>query len=713
MAYESPEGVRSAGTGGGERYMGEAGRFPIGEGYLLRTASRAWMSRAVGATQIRSGPRRPRSHRSSTTALVILFVLAGISITSTSAGVSGAIRWAAVPPGPFSAAHLSSPSSPSSGLSVGAAASAPSGETGACTEPRAMPHAGAGCPVRDDAWTLASVGSNSSPVAEIGSFGGNVNVGQTPIGVAADPTNGWLYVANFAGGTVSVLNGTDLIATVNVGGPTSGPYGVVYDPYNGLTYVTDSGTASVVVLNGTRVVDTLLVQPNPQGLAVDPGTGRVYVAEFSENNVTILDGTSVVGAYPAGQEPTGVAYSSLNGDMYISDYGEANVTVLNGTTRAAHIAVGPGPKGIAYDLVTGYVYVSDSGSANVSELYNLYFSRNIPVQSGPDGIAVDGANGYAYVANQANSTVSVLNQTRVLATIGVGTDPEGVAYDPQSGFVYTGDAGADQVTGISTILGIEAPVVNDQGVEVQASDVNQTLNVTALLWAPGAGNDIPSYYVHPSPGFGCASGPNLTSYGFTSILNLTCTPTKPGTYSIWLNVTDHDTSKVWSTVSIPVAPALNVAAPNFSAIYVGGIATTDVNVSVGLSEGTSGGSGVYVNYRWYGLTGAVCQQLDSPAPTCVFPTDGSYEISAKVTDSNLASSAGAPSPLHVYVLPMASVPTSNRSVVDVHEPVKFFEAASGAPGPTPTFGGVSVPRPAPDSRDPARRASSPLRGTTA
>jgi YVTN family beta-propeller protein len=662
--------------------MGGASRFPIGGGQLRWTESHP--SRARNARIERGGSLSlgPPSAQRYATVVVVAFALLGVtgSFPLSVSGAAGSFPWSANSSEPSGPAHAGVAAAHELGSSPGKGVSDSQGQAPPCGVGRSPPLAGTGCPVRASARTSASAGSNSSPVAEIGSFGGNVNVGETPTGVAVDTSNGWLYVTNFAGGTVSVLNGTDLISTVDVGGPTTQPYGIVYDPYNGLVYVTDSGTSSVVILNGTRVVDTLVVQADPLGLAVDPGTGLVYVAESSEDNVTILNGTTVVGAYPAGVQPTDVAYSSLNGDMYISDWGEANVTVLNGTHRVAHIAVQAGPKGIAYDPDTGYIYVSDSGTANVSEIYNLNVARTIAVQSGPDGIAVDGANGYAYVANQANSTVSVLNQTRVLATLGVGTDPEGVAYDPQSGFVYTADALADLVTGVSTILGIAAPVINDQGVQVEATDVNQTLNVTALLWAPGSGTDVASYYVHPSPGFGCTSGPNLTSYGFAAIVNLTCTPRTPGTYSIWLNVTDHDGSKVWSTVSVPVAPALDVMAPVYSAIYVAGIATADVNVSIALSEIASGGSGVYVTFRWYGLTGAVCQQLDSPDPTCVFPIAAPYEVSVKVTDSNLATSAGPPSPLHVFVLPSAAKPTSNRSVVDVHEPVKFFEAASGGPG---------------------------------
>lgn len=536
------------------------------------------------------------------------------------------------------------------------------------------------CATPPRATPVASVGSNSTPIAERGSYAGTVNVGQSPVGVAADPTTGWTYVTNYGGGTVSVLNGTTSVATVAVGSAQCAPFGVAYDPFNGLVYVSDSGTGAVAVLRGTQVVTTLLVQPDPRGIAVDPGTGLAYVAEYDENNLTILNGTSVLTTVPAGTNPDGVAYSAANGDVYVTDYGGNLVTVFNGTTRVARIAVGGNPTGVAVDPTSGYTFVADSGSAQVSTINGLYFVQNLSVQLGPDGVAYDGANGLIYVTNQGNDSVSVLNTTRVLATIGVGAHPEGDAYDPANGMVYVADYGADDASRISTLLGIAPPIVTDLGREVQASDVAQALTISSYLWAPGQGTDVPSDHVHPSPGFGCGSAPTLTSSGGGALISIGCTPTTAGTYSIWLNVTDQTGAMVWSTVSVPVAPALVVPPPNFTGRYLNGVAAVDANQSIGIVDSPSGGSGVYVAFSWSGLSGSVCQSLATARPTCRFPNSGTYQIGVQVNDSNGATAFGPTSPLHVFDAPLALPPTANRTSLDVNEPVRFFAAATGGPG---------------------------------
>ena len=74
-----------------------------------------------------------------------------------------------------------------------------------------------------------------------------IPVGNTPYGVAINPTNGFVYVTNADSNTVSVMNPktNTVVATIPVGNT---PYGVAINPTNGLVYVTNvnSNTVSVV-----------------------------------------------------------------------------------------------------------------------------------------------------------------------------------------------------------------------------------------------------------------------------------------------------------------------------------------------------------------------------------------------------------------------------------------------------------------------------------
>ncbi|MGI0130370.1 MAG: hypothetical protein ACREEC_09515, partial [Thermoplasmata archaeon] len=71
---------------------------------------------------------------------------------------------------------------------------------------------------------------NTSPVVGLVS---NVGVGQLPSSVEYDPVNGRTYVTNEESGTVSVLAGVSLVATVDAG---PGDDGIAVNTVNGTVY---------------------------------------------------------------------------------------------------------------------------------------------------------------------------------------------------------------------------------------------------------------------------------------------------------------------------------------------------------------------------------------------------------------------------------------------------------------------------------------------
>jgi len=104
-----------------------------------------------------------------------------------------------------------------------------------------------------------------------------------PWGIAYDPSNGYIYVADVGSNTVSVINSATntVIATIPVG---KGPARVTYDPSNGYIYVADVGSNTVSVINGTTVIATIPVGSEPWGIAYDPSNGYIYVADWFERS---------------------------------------------------------------------------------------------------------------------------------------------------------------------------------------------------------------------------------------------------------------------------------------------------------------------------------------------------------------------------------------------------------------------------------------------
>ncbi|MFP3402900.1 MAG: YncE family protein [Acidilobus sp.] len=115
-----------------------------------------------------------------------------------------------------------------------------------------------------------------------------------PLGIAYDPSNGYIYVAYSFSHTVSVINGaTNAVITTIPDG--AWPAGVAYDPSNGYIYVTDEGSGSVSVINGatnTVIITNIPVGSEPWGVAYDPSNGYIYVTNWGSGTVSIIS-TSV------------------------------------------------------------------------------------------------------------------------------------------------------------------------------------------------------------------------------------------------------------------------------------------------------------------------------------------------------------------------------------------------------------------------------------
>ncbi len=622
----------------------------------------------MGRADVPDRAVEPRPRRLGRPGLLVL-VVAGIALLGGALPTSGLLG----PPNAGApAATGSAPGSP--GLSGPAIATTAS--------PGPPPAADGALPL------FASGAANSTPVPETGTYLGTISIGESPRGIAVDPSNGWVFVANFGGGTVSILNGSNPIGAVTVG---TDPFDVAFDPYNGWTYVSNYGAGTVSVLDGASVEATVTVGTDPEGIAVDPGTGLAYIADAGSNTVTIVDGTTVSATVKVGSSPDGMAYSDANGDVYVADNGNANVTVLNGSSVVANISVGPSPGGIGYNPVTGYIYVTELGASAADVIYLTSVIRNVSVGSGPSSVAVDPANGLTYITNQGDNTVSIIRNWTVVSTVGGGNEPQGAAYDPLDGMVYVSDYDADTIAEISTLLGEAPPSASEHNLAIAASDVNQTINITADLWAVGSAGIGVTDHVAPSPGFGCQSHANISKFADFDLLSITCTPTLQGTYTIWLNATDSDHSAVWGRITIPVDPALVVPPPTISVVYVDGLADADVNQTVRFTANPSGGSGVYTAYLWHGTAGANCTGSTTAHLTCVFPIAGTYAISAEVNDSNAGTTYGSPSVLNVYNDPMAPVPVANHTAADVLEAVGFVETAYGGPPAPYTYSWSGFP----------------------
>ena len=231
-----------------------------------------------------------------------------------------------------------------------------------------------------------------------------------PYGIAYDPANGWLYVANNYNNTVTAYNAQGAQQTLPGGSfpNLNGPVGIAYDPANGWLYVANYRNNTVTGYNAQGAQQTLTgTFPHlggPYSIAYDPANGWFYVVNNGNNTVTAYDaqGTqqTLVGSFPSLGGPYSIAYDPANGWLYVANNGSDTVTAYNGQGTQQGLTGGwsglNSPYSIAYDPANGWLYVANYGNNTVTAydaqgaqqtLTGSFPNLNGP-SGGPFGIAV-------------------------------------------------------------------------------------------------------------------------------------------------------------------------------------------------------------------------------------------------------------------------------------------------------------------------------------
>ncbi|MBK7181421.1 MAG: hypothetical protein IPH82_30295 [Chloroflexi bacterium] len=120
-----------------------------------------------------------------------------------------------------------------------------------------------------------------------------------PIAMAANPVNGYIYVATSWRGDVennngvTVLDGTRVVSHLPTGNTPHYPEAIAINPVTGRVYIANSGSNLVTVISHTTILNQIPVDDTPVALAVDPIHGLIYVANRTSHTVSILDEESI------------------------------------------------------------------------------------------------------------------------------------------------------------------------------------------------------------------------------------------------------------------------------------------------------------------------------------------------------------------------------------------------------------------------------------
>ena len=332
-----------------------------------------------------------------------------------------------------------------------------------------------------------------------------IAVGDSPAGVAVNPSTNRIYVANYYGNDVSVINGATnmVIATIPVG---SLPDGVAVNPSTNSIYVGHNSNHGISVIDGAMDTVVTTVQADewdthPRCVAADPNTNRIYAANSWRNDVSVIDGqtNTVVTTIDVGEYPSGVAVNPNTNRIYVANRGDSDtVSVIDGATDTvvAIVDMGRTPWGVAVNPNTNRIYVTigyTGGDVAVIDGQTNTVVATVDVGAAPWGVAVNPNTNRIYVANSYSDDVSVIDgaTNTMIGTIDVGEYPVCVAVNPTTNLIYVTnhdmnsvsviqeveDVAVTNVTLSETVVGQGASVSINVTLENQG-DLQETFDVT-------------------------------------------------------------------------------------------------------------------------------------------------------------------------------------------------------------------------------------------
>jgi YVTN family beta-propeller protein len=256
--------------------------------------------------------------------------------------------------------------------------------------------------------------------------------------MAIEPITGYVYVAG--GASLAVIDGTELLTTLDLGGPAIDA--LAADFTTGYVYVAQQ--SRITVIDDLSVVATLPIEQMANHLACQPSTGHCYVAGLlgvGDTAMTVIQGTEILTSTWAGSYPHALLADPHRERMILASDG---LTTFAGPRIVETIGASLGLSAAAAAADTGYLYLLVRPprwpADRIMVVNGLERIASLPTRGFGSAVTVNPASGLAYVADRLHDKVRVISGTEVIATVGVGEVPSFVAANPATGLVYVVNA---------------------------------------------------------------------------------------------------------------------------------------------------------------------------------------------------------------------------------------------------------------------------------
>ena len=309
-----------------------------------------------------------------------------------------------------------------------------------------------------------------------------LQVGQNPTGITANPKRNEVYVVNTGGsqgsvqgnGSLSVID-TEKNAVAATIAVHKLPYFVDVDPTGDVAYVANSGSDSVSVidLNTRREIEAIPVGDGPGEAKIASDGKSLVVSNRGANSVTVLgpNGSNrdwkVRATLTGCPGATDVAILKDSTKAFVACSAGHQVMVVqlaktadaNGAARQDAVEtmldVGRAPVHVAVKPDGGEVFISNFESNTISEITATTddVSGAYTMGSHPTRGLVSGDNSLLYVSNFESQEVTVYSiddGKRVGPSIHVGDGPDAMAFSSNGKLLFVVDARSGDVAVVRT-----------------------------------------------------------------------------------------------------------------------------------------------------------------------------------------------------------------------------------------------------------------------
>lgn len=317
----------------------------------------------------------------------------------------------------------------------------------------------------------------------------SIPTGVHPQGIAVNPANQLVYVANQLSGSVTVLDGNNQVVKVIQLQPTfpgfTSPVALSVNSKSssskyGFVYVVCSVANVLAVIDlSLNVVTYVPVGIRPVAVAFNPVNLKVYVANLVSDNLSVIDAETlletILSPLPTGQDPIGVGIDPINGDIYVANSLANSITVYDSTdTLATTIpAVGQYPVSITYNASNDSMYAVATNNNFVYQIERATHTIVGIIEAGskPYNSFYDSYNGYLYVQNRADNTFTIIRpDNSKVDGLSFGEQNIGGVFNSFNKTIYVSDTSNNTITAIGYL-----PVSSTLSINPDYSELREDL----------------------------------------------------------------------------------------------------------------------------------------------------------------------------------------------------------------------------------------------